>query len=90
MGKKKKKQEGYHRFIGDGYYSDAAAPKGYVPVLVGVENTKRFLVRVERFRLPCMVALLDMAAREFGHRQGGILKIPCDTDYFERVVHAID
>ncbi|KAK1303551.1 hypothetical protein QJS10_CPB11g01543 [Acorus calamus] len=87
MGKKK----GYQQLIGggDNDTTNNHVPKGYVPVLVGVENMKRFLVRVERFRQPCMVALLDMAAREFGHRQGGILKIPCDTDYFERVVHAV-
>ncbi|KAK1284358.1 hypothetical protein QJS10_CPB21g01104 [Acorus calamus] len=62
-------------------------PKGYVPMLVGRERRReRFVVRVEVFNHPCMAELLDMASQEFGYEQMGILKIPCDVEYFLHVV----
>ncbi|MQM08352.1 hypothetical protein Taro_041213 [Colocasia esculenta] len=73
MGKHKKEQE--------------AAPKGYVPMLVGREGAaERLLVRAELLNHPAVAGLLEMAAQEFGYRQHGVLRIPCDVEAFHRVV----
>lgn len=66
-------------------------PKGYVPmVLVGDgeddEQGQRILVHIEMLREPCMEALLEMAAEQFGHGQPGVLRIPCNTDLLEHMV----
>ncbi|KAK1307678.1 hypothetical protein QJS10_CPA09g00957 [Acorus calamus] len=72
---------------GDGDGEGFDIPKGYVPMLVGKERRReRFAVRVEVFNHPCMAELLDMAAQEFGYEQKGILKLPCDVEYFLHVV----
>ncbi|KAF0919177.1 hypothetical protein E2562_028475 [Oryza meyeriana var. granulata] len=68
---------------------------GYVPVLVGkggrggAATTTRFLVRVGLLNNPCMEVLLELAADEMGYRQEGVLSIPCDAEFFRRVVTAI-
>ncbi|KAG1368461.1 putative auxin-responsive protein SAUR71-like [Cocos nucifera] len=66
-------------------------PKGYVPMLVGSEEgeAERFLVRVKHLSDPCIVALLEKAAQEFGYGQKGILRIPCDAQQFRDMVHVI-
>ena len=62
-------------------------PKGYVPILVGKdEMMERFLLHVKLFRDPCILVLLENAADEFGYKQEGILRIPCDVDHFRQVV----
>ncbi|RWV87689.1 hypothetical protein GW17_00050292 [Ensete ventricosum] len=38
------------------------------------------------FEHPCFVSLLEMAAQEFGYRQKGVLRIPCDAQHFEQVL----
>ncbi|RWR88635.1 auxin-responsive protein SAUR71-like protein [Cinnamomum micranthum f. kanehirae] len=52
-------------------------PKGCVPVLVGLEEKmKRFVIHTKLFKHPSMLALLEMAEREFGYNQlksGGVL-----------------
>ncbi|KAJ1260336.1 hypothetical protein BS78_10G224500 [Paspalum vaginatum] len=64
-------------------------PRGCVPVLVcdGGEG-ERFVVRVEALRHPSFAALLDMAAQEFGYKQEGILRLPCDVRHFKDVLAA--
>lgn len=66
--------------------------RGHVPVLVGKEDEalERVDVHVRAFKDPCMVALLELAAQEFGlgHR-GVLLRIPCDVDHFRRLLKAI-
>uniref|UniRef100_A0A0E0C880 Uncharacterized protein n=1 Tax=Oryza meridionalis TaxID=40149 RepID=A0A0E0C880_9ORYZ len=67
---------------------------GYVPVLVGKSGdggaaATRFLVPVGLLNDPCMEALLELAADEMGYGQEGVLSIPCDADFFRRVVTAI-
>lgn len=65
-------------------------PKGCVPVLVGVgEEVERFVVSVKLFKHPSIVTLLDMAAREFGFEQSGVLRIPCDVQHFRAVLEMI-
>lgn len=61
------------------------APKGYVPVIIrdsGEQMEERFLVHVDIFKEPQFVSLLEMAAREFGYNQPGVLRIPCSVEHF--------
>ncbi|RWW41815.1 hypothetical protein BHE74_00052677 [Ensete ventricosum] len=59
----------------------------YVPVMVGTgKELQRFVVSVKAFEHPCFVSLLEMAAQEFGYRQKGVLRIPCDAQHFEQVL----
>uniref|UniRef100_J3L4G4 Auxin responsive protein n=1 Tax=Oryza brachyantha TaxID=4533 RepID=J3L4G4_ORYBR len=65
---------------------------GYVPVLVGKGGgaaATRFLLWVGLLNDPCMEVLLELAADEMGYGQEGVLSIPCDADFFRRVVTAI-
>ncbi|WVZ78984.1 hypothetical protein U9M48_026618 [Paspalum notatum var. saurae] len=68
-------------------------PRGCVPVLVcdgdGGGEGERFVVRVEALRHPSFAALLDMAAQEFGYKQEGILRVPCDVRHFKHVLAAV-
>lgn len=67
-----------------------AVPRGYVPVLVGSEKEmERFLLRVELFKHPSIMVLLEVAAQEFGYNQKGILKIPCDVKHFKVVLDQV-
>jgi len=66
-------------------------PRGCVAVLVGggvAEPEERVVVDVRALGQPCVRALLDMAAREFGYDQKGVLRIPCAADEFRRAVAA--
>ncbi|KAF7077368.1 hypothetical protein CFC21_081927 [Triticum aestivum] len=67
-------------------------PKGYLPLaLVGEEGDgdERVLVRIEALKEPCMAALLEMAAQQFGYGQPGVLRIPCDAQQFHQMVSAM-
>ncbi|MQM11155.1 hypothetical protein Taro_044060 [Colocasia esculenta] len=77
MGKAQKKEK------------QAAAPKGYVPMLVGSEErAERLLVPAELLNHPAIMGLLEMAAQEFGYQRGGVLRVPCDVDLeLFKVVH---
>ncbi|OEL15709.1 hypothetical protein BAE44_0023271 [Dichanthelium oligosanthes] len=68
-------------------------PRGCVPVLVcdgsGDGEGERFVVRVEALRHPSFAALLEMAAQEFGYKQEGVLRVPCDVRHFKDVLAAV-
>ncbi|KAF5188656.1 Auxin-responsive protein [Thalictrum thalictroides] len=60
------------------------APRGYVPVCVGVENeTKRFMVHRNSLHDIEFVELLYKSAEEYGFCNQGILRIPYDAKEFE-------
>lgn len=94
MIKKREDQEPipYRRLDGD---DESAAdhvgfPKGYVPELVGSERRmERFFIHTKLFKHPSILTVLEMAEEEFGYEQPGILKIPCDVEYFQRVMELI-
>ncbi|MQM08440.1 hypothetical protein Taro_041296 [Colocasia esculenta] len=66
-----------------------AAPKGYVPILVGrKEGAKRLLVRAQLLNHPAVLGVLEMAAQEYGYQQHGVLRVPCDVEHFQRVIVA--
>ena len=47
------------------------------------------MVRIGALKEPCMAALLEMAAQQFGYGQPGVLRIPCDAQQFQRMVAAM-
>ncbi|PAN40105.1 hypothetical protein PAHAL_7G292200 [Panicum hallii] len=65
-------------------------PRGCVAVVVGGEEEpeERVVVEVRALAQPCVRALLEMAEREFGYAQKGVLRIPCAADEFRRAVAA--
>lgn len=74
---------------GDG--RGTAMPRGYVPMrLVGdgedEEQETAVLVPVALLKEPGMVELLEMAERQYGYGQPGVLRIPCDARRFEQLM----
>ncbi|CAN6236249.1 unnamed protein product [Urochloa humidicola] len=70
--------------------AEGCVPRGCVAVVVGGEEEpqERVVVDVRALALPCVRALLEMAEREFGYGQKGVLRIPCAADEFRRAVAA--
>jgi SAUR family protein len=69
--------------------ASSCVPRGCVAVLVGGdEEPERVLVEVRELGQPRVRALLEMAEREFGYDQKGVLRIPCAADEFRRAVAA--
>lgn len=67
-----------------------SVPSEHVPVLAGTgENVERFVVHRKFLSHPYFAMMLDLAAQEFGYRQHGILRIPCDIAHFQYVVSLI-
>ncbi|KAL6651383.1 hypothetical protein ACP70R_010308 [Stipagrostis hirtigluma subsp. patula] len=97
-GRRDDDEEMRERLIPPGCGEDAVAaaacvPRGYVAVLVGgedgdMEPPERVVVAVRALAQPCVRALLQMAEREFGYDQKGVLRIPCAADEFRRAVAA--
>ncbi|OEL23715.1 hypothetical protein BAE44_0015267 [Dichanthelium oligosanthes] len=76
---------------GDSCKGGGSVPRGCVAVLVGgrdEEPEERVVVEVRALAQPCVRALLEMAEREFGYDQKGVLRIPCAADEFRRAVAA--
>ncbi|WOL15358.1 hypothetical protein Cni_G24139 [Canna indica] len=69
-------------------WSEDKIRKGYVPMLVG-EEEERVLVHVKVLGDPRFAALMEMAAGEFGYKQEGIIRMPCNAKDFQRVVDVI-
>lgn len=70
---------------------DGAMPRGYVPMrLVGDggedDEHETVLVPVALLKEPRMVELLEMAERQYGYGQPGVLRIPCDARRFEQLM----
>ncbi|PUZ38225.1 hypothetical protein GQ55_9G180000 [Panicum hallii var. hallii] len=53
---------------------------------VGDGEERRIMVRVEMLKEPCMAAVLEMAAQQFGYGQRGVLRIPCGAGRFQQMV----
>ncbi|GAB2233958.1 hypothetical protein Droror1_Dr00003188 [Drosera rotundifolia] len=62
--------------------------KGYVPMMVGNGRVQeKFMVRTKYMTDPSILALLEMSADEFGYWQQGVLRIPCEPDYFREIIN---
>uniref|UniRef100_A0A0D9VZR0 Uncharacterized protein n=1 Tax=Leersia perrieri TaxID=77586 RepID=A0A0D9VZR0_9ORYZ len=67
-----------------------SAQRGRVPLLVGEgKETERVMIHMKVLHHPYFFVLLELAAMEFGHRQEGLLRIPCDIEYFQAIVELI-
>ncbi|CAM0147235.1 unnamed protein product [Urochloa decumbens] len=68
-------------------------PKGYFPMMLvdgeDDEQGQRILVPVKILREPCMAALLELAEKQFGHGQRGVLRIPCSVIHFEHILNGL-
>ncbi|PAN46424.1 hypothetical protein PAHAL_9G185000 [Panicum hallii] len=53
---------------------------------VGDGEERRIMVRVEMLKEPCMAAVLEMAAQQFGYGQRGVLRIPGGAGRFQQMV----
>jgi SAUR family protein len=70
-----------------GAVEDEKIPKGHVPMVAGNgDGGERVLVPVRLLSDPSIAELLDMAAQQYGYRQPGVLRVPCDAGHFRRVV----
>ena len=60
------------------------AKKGYVPVCVGLgTDSRRFMIKASFLNDASVSEFLEESAREYGFRNPGVLKIPCDVKRFE-------
>ncbi|XP_062224927.1 auxin-responsive protein SAUR32-like [Phragmites australis] len=77
------------RLIPAGGSKAGCVPRGCVPVLVGEDgDPERVVVDIRALGRPRVRALLEMAEREFGYDQKGVLRIPCAAEEFHRAVAA--
>ncbi|WCJ39347.1 SAUR-like auxin-responsive protein family [Euphorbia peplus] len=64
--------------------SSSSAPKGYVPICVGInDDIKRFVVHTKALRDAEFLQLLRKSAEEYGFRNDGVLRIPYEANDFE-------
>ncbi|CAN6452626.1 unnamed protein product [Victoria cruziana] len=64
-------------------------PKGYLAVCVGKEM-KRFVIPTDYLSHYAFVDLLKEAEEEFGFQNEGALRIPCETDAFEKILKVVE
>lgn len=90
MGRRAGRRKEEERLLATGREEEVAPPppRGYVPVLVGTEEggKERLLLHTSLFGHPAVAALLEMAGQEFGYQAQGVLRIPCCSDLFRRLV----
>jgi SAUR family protein len=84
------REEMRERLIQQQEEGGGCVPRGCVAVVVGgdEEPEERVVVDVRALAQPCVRALLEMAEREFGYAQKGVLRIPCAAAEFRRAVAA--
>ncbi|MQM14256.1 hypothetical protein Taro_047186 [Colocasia esculenta] len=69
--------------------SSRPVPPGFLAVYVG-EERRRFVIPTRFLNYPVFAALLKQAEEEFGFSAGGGLALPCDVEFFRRVVELLD
>ncbi|XP_038712825.1 auxin-responsive protein SAUR32-like [Tripterygium wilfordii] len=65
------------------------APDGCFTVYVGAEK-QRFVIKTEYANHPLFKMLLDEAESEYGYTSEGPISLPCNVDYFCKVLMAMD
>lgn len=63
-------------------------PKGFLAVCVG-EEMKRFVIPTDFLHHKAFQVLLREAEEEYGFRQEGVLRIPCQVAAFERILEMV-
>lgn len=90
-------------FIDYHHHHHEVIKKGYVPVMIvgeGEEGSRstvnnngtiseRFLIPTQLMTHPSILTLLQQSAEEFGYAQDGVIRIPCDIEFFRRVVKSL-
>ncbi|CAO2176881.1 unnamed protein product [Urochloa humidicola] len=85
-------KKAFPSFVSSVTRDDKRIPKGYLPIVLvrddkaGNEET-RVLVRVKDLKEPCMAELLELAEKQFGYGQQGVLRVPCDEQRFDHVIN---
>ncbi|XP_059642147.1 auxin-responsive protein SAUR32-like [Cornus florida] len=69
--------------------SNDAVPKGFLAVCVGKE-LKRFIIPTDYLGHQAFGILLREAEEEFGFQQEGVLKIPCEVPFFEKILKMVE
>ncbi|XP_072969268.1 auxin-induced protein 15A-like [Typha angustifolia] len=64
-------------------------PEGCFSVYVG-PGRDRFVVRTECLNHPLFRMLLDEAETEYGYTTDGPLELPCDVEFFQRVLSEME
>ncbi|GLJ53505.1 hypothetical protein SUGI_1141570 [Cryptomeria japonica] len=86
----KRLRKGYRRLQGDIDESEYGlwmeVPKGYVPLYVGKDEVRRFMVDARLLNHPFMAQLLQVSREEYGYQQKGGLVVPCDVLFFQTLV----
>ncbi|GJW28344.1 auxin-responsive protein SAUR32-like protein [Tanacetum coccineum] len=65
------------------------APVGCFSVYVGPEK-QRFVIKTKHASHPLFKELLEEAELEYGYQSDGPIELPCDVDYFSKVVLEMD
>ncbi|KAH7687989.1 Small auxin-up RNA protein [Dioscorea alata] len=63
-------------------------PKGCLAVYVG-DDLRRFVIPASYLCQPEFRALMEKVAEEFGFEQTGGLRIPCNEEAFEEILHVL-
>lgn len=73
---------------GSGDQRSMEVPKGCLAVYVG-EDLRRFVIPASYLCRPEFRALMEKVAEEFGFEQTGGLRIPCNEEAFEDILHVL-
>ncbi|KAJ0985186.1 hypothetical protein J5N97_003542 [Dioscorea zingiberensis] len=68
---------------------DIEVPKGCLAVYVG-EHMRRFVIPASYLCRPEFQTLMEKVAEEFGFEQTGGLRIPCNEETFEEILHVLE
>ncbi|GAB4859825.1 hypothetical protein Ancab_011305 [Ancistrocladus abbreviatus] len=83
----KRKDSSPSHYVRLSYHDDHEIRRGYVPMIVGNEGVReKFMVRIEFMKHPSIIAMLELSAQEFGYKQGGVIRIPCDPECFIEII----
>ncbi|KAK1417039.1 hypothetical protein QVD17_26161 [Tagetes erecta] len=63
---------------------------GSLPVYVGAEHDRRFVIPVHYLNLPVFVSLLNKADEEFGFQTTGTFVLPCDAVFFTKLLNVLE
>ncbi|KAJ8564514.1 hypothetical protein K7X08_000974 [Anisodus acutangulus] len=64
-------------------------PSGSLAVYVGHER-RRFVIPTRFLYLPVFISLLDKAEEEFGFQPSGGLVLPCEVEFFMKILKLLD
>ncbi|KAL8492750.1 hypothetical protein ACS0TY_024086 [Phlomoides rotata] len=87
--KKSQRRRSYSSDSDESTDSKSRTPSGSLAVYVGPDRL-RFVIPTRFLNLPVFVALLHQAEEEFGFRTTGGLILPCEPDFFRKIVNLLE